>query len=101
MLDKLTKADGNCFFRGILQQCGRQEVYLNLPDEVKVMVDSMNHLGLREWIRNCVFNSNHLGVQRDTLEPFLPMPWTNFLDSHDEKWYLGRTCCSGLYCMVS
>ena len=66
------------FFRGILQQCGRQEVYLNLPDEVKVLVDSMNHLGLREWIRNCVFNSNHLRVQRDTLEPFLPMPWTNF-----------------------
>ena len=52
VINKLTKADGNCFYRAILQQHCREEVCMNLPDEVKGLVDTMNHLGLRIWIRN-------------------------------------------------
>ena len=51
---------------------------MNLPNEVKILVDTMDHLGLRVWIRNSVFNSNHVRVQEDTLQPFLPMPLKEF-----------------------
>ena len=51
---------------------------MKLADDVKILVDTMDHLGLRVWIRNCVFNSNHVRVQKDTLEPFLKMSWTDF-----------------------
>ena len=74
-MDDLTLADGNCFFRGILQQCRRPEVYHTLSDEVKGFVDNMDHYGFRKWIKECVFASNHVRVQQETLQPFLPQPW--------------------------
>ena len=74
-LDDLTLADGNCFFRGILQQCRRPEVYSTLPDEVKVFVDNTDHHGFRYWIKHCVLGSTHVRVQQETLQPFLPKPW--------------------------
>ena len=77
-LDELTLGDGNCFFRGILQQCKREEIYSSLPEEVKVFVDSMDHYGFRKWIKECVFASNHVRVQQETLEPFLPKPWGQY-----------------------
>ena len=74
-MDDLTLADGNCFFRGILQQCRRPEVYHTLSDEVKGFVDNMDHYGFRKWIKECVSASNHVRVQPETLQPFLPKPW--------------------------
>ena len=74
-MDDLTLADGNCFFRGIMQQCRRSEVYCTLSDEVKEFVDTMDHYGFRKWIKDCVFVSNHVRVQQETLQPFLPEQW--------------------------
>ena len=61
-----------------LKQCRRTEIYPSLPDEAKILVDTMDHLGLREWIRNCIFSSKHEQAQKEALEPFLPKPWTDF-----------------------
>ena len=44
-MDDLTLADGNCFFRGVLQQCRRPHFYSTLPDEVKGFVDNMRMKG--------------------------------------------------------
>ena len=77
-LDGLTLGDGNCFFRAILQQCRRPEVYSTLPDEVKVFVDKMDHYGFRKWVKKCVFDSDHVKVQEETLQPFLPKPWKQY-----------------------
>ena len=77
-LDELTLGDGNCFFRGILQQCQREDIYSSLSDEVKVFVDTMDHYGFRKWIKECVFASNHIRVQQETLQPFLPKPWEEY-----------------------
>ena len=74
-MDDLTLADGNCFFRGVLQQCRRPEVYPTLPNEVKIYVDNQDHYGFRKWIKDCVFASRHVRVQQETLQPFLPRPW--------------------------
>ena len=73
--DDLTLADGNCFFRGVLQQCRRTDVYSTLPDDVKVFVDNQDHYGFRRWVKDCVFASNHVRVQQETLQPVLPKPW--------------------------
>ena len=85
-LDELTLGDGNCFFRGILQQCQREDIYSSLSDEVKVFVDTMDHYGFRKWIKECVFASNHIRVQQETLQPFLPKPWEQYWI---EEWFLG------------
>ena len=75
-MDDLTLADGNCFFRGILQQCRRPDVYTTLPEEVKVLVDNMDHCGFRRWVKDCVLSSNQVRVHKLTLQPFLPHPWS-------------------------
>ena len=75
LMDDLTLADGNCFFRGVLQQCRRPEVYPTLPNEVKIYVDNKDHYGFRKWIKDCVLASTHVRVQQETLQPFLPRPW--------------------------
>ena len=77
-LDELTLGDGNCFFRAIIQQCKRLEVYITLPKEVKTFVDTDDHYGLRKWVKKCVFASNHIKVQKKTLEPFLAKPWKQY-----------------------
>ena len=85
-MDSLTLADGNCFFRGIMQQCRRNEVYRTLPEEVKAFVDNFDHYGFRKWIKECVFSSNHVRVQQETLQPFLPKPWSEYWsESHMMK----------------
>ena len=79
ILDKVTLGDGNCFFRAILQQLKRSEVYSTLPGEVKIFVDKEDHFGLRKWVKKCVFASNHERVQEDTLQPFLNgIPWDDY-----------------------
>ena len=45
-LDELKLGDGNCFFRGILQQCKREEIYSSLPDEVKPRLQAIQLLVL-------------------------------------------------------
>ena len=75
LMDDLTLADGNCFFRGVLQQCRRPDMYCTLSEEVKNFVDNMDHNGFRKWIKECVFSSSHVRVQEETLQPFLPKPW--------------------------
>ena len=51
-LDKLTRGNGSCFMIAVLQQLNQPELYSQLPEEVKPMVDSLDHQSFRLFVRN-------------------------------------------------
>ena len=51
-LDKLTRGNGSCLMIAVLQQLNQPELYSQLPEEVKPMVDSLDHQSFRWFVRN-------------------------------------------------
>ena len=51
-LDKLTRGNGSCLMIAVLQQLNQPELYSQLPEEVKPMVDSLDFQSFRWFVRN-------------------------------------------------
>ena len=52
-VDDITPGKGNCFFIAVIQQLRRQDIYCNLPGQLKKMADEWDHLALRRAV--CTF----------------------------------------------
>ena len=51
-LDKLTRGNGSCFMIAVLQQLNRPELYSQLSEALKPMVDALDHQSFRLFVRN-------------------------------------------------
>ena len=51
-LDNLTRGNGSCLMIAVLQQLNQPELYSQLPEEVKPMVDNLDHQRFRWFVRN-------------------------------------------------
>ena len=50
-LDMLTRGNGSCLMIAVLQQLKRPELYSQLADPVKQMVDSLDHHSFRWFVK--------------------------------------------------
>ena len=50
-LDKLTRGNGSCLMIAVLQQLKRPELYSQLAEPVKQMVDSLDHHSFRWFVK--------------------------------------------------
>ena len=53
-LDKLTKGEGSCFPLAVLQQLNREEVFVNLREDLRQLARSMDYHLLRQRVKEFI-----------------------------------------------
>ena len=75
-VDDITPGKGNCFFIAVIQQLRRQDIYCNLPGQLKKMADEWDHLALRRAVCTFAKSSPDVASRREFfLYSMAGRPW--------------------------
>ena len=86
-LDEITRGDGNCFPRAVVQQCRRPEVHKNIENSKKI--NTRDFMSLRNAVCNFILNTNNPSVEHFR-NSYIENEYQTSRISWDDYWYAMR-----------
>ena len=86
-LDEITRGDGNCFPRAVVQQCRRPEVHENIENNKKI--STRDFMSLRNAVCNFMLNTNNPSVEHFR-NSYIENEYQTSRISWNDYWYAMR-----------